>query len=92
MVLNCHVFDFTADGLLYAIEEVPPWYLTIFLGLQQYMTMFGSTITMPFLMGKMSKSHAYDCFNKSPCLVTIQLLKFTMPSLLSMVLTSYEQL
>ena len=37
---------------MFKIDEVPPWYLTILLALQQYMIMFGSTVTVPFIIGK----------------------------------------
>ncbi|KAG8439165.1 hypothetical protein GDO86_005399 [Hymenochirus boettgeri] len=36
--------------MLYKIEDVPPWYLCIFLGLQHYLTCFSSTIAIPFLL------------------------------------------
>ncbi|XP_023345181.1 solute carrier family 23 member 1, partial [Eurytemora carolleeae] len=39
-----------AGDLLYSIEETPPWHTTIVLGLQQYLTMFGSTVSIPFLI------------------------------------------
>ena len=41
---------------MYKIDEVPPWYLTILLALQQYMIMFGSTVTIPFIIGKIITS------------------------------------
>ncbi|XP_077979331.1 solute carrier family 23 member 1-like [Glandiceps talaboti] len=34
----------------YGIIEVPPWYLAILLGFQHYLTMFGATIAIPFLL------------------------------------------
>ena len=37
---------------LYGVEDVPPWYLCILLGFQQYLTAFGSTITVPFVLYK----------------------------------------
>ncbi|XP_063784322.1 solute carrier family 23 member 1 isoform X4 [Pseudophryne corroboree] len=36
--------------MLYKIEDVPPWYLCIFLGLQHYLTCFSGTIAIPFLL------------------------------------------
>jgi len=40
----------TSDEILYKIDSVPPWYLCIFLGLQHYLTMFGSAVSIPFLI------------------------------------------
>ncbi|XP_057294071.1 solute carrier family 23 member 2-like isoform X2 [Hydractinia symbiolongicarpus] len=37
-------------GLLYRIDENPPWYYGMFLGFQHYMTMFGSTVAVPFIL------------------------------------------
>ncbi|XP_065054008.1 solute carrier family 23 member 1-like isoform X2 [Rhopilema esculentum] len=39
-----------ALGLQYRIDESPSWPLCIFLGLQHYLTMFGATIAVPFLL------------------------------------------
>lgn len=36
--------------MLYTIEDNPPWYMCGMLGLQQYLTMFGSTVSIPFLI------------------------------------------
>ncbi|XP_060067626.1 solute carrier family 23 member 1-like [Ylistrum balloti] len=38
--------------LLYAVNEVPPWYLCIILGFQHYLTAFGSTISVPLILYK----------------------------------------
>ncbi|XP_023931886.1 solute carrier family 23 member 1 isoform X2 [Lingula anatina] len=38
------------DRLQYSIEDVPPWYMCIFLGLQHYLTMFGATVVIPFIL------------------------------------------
>lgn len=36
--------------LSYSIEDNPPWYLGILLGFQHYLTMFGSTLTIPIVL------------------------------------------
>ncbi|XP_067857141.1 solute carrier family 23 member 2 [Heptranchias perlo] len=36
--------------MIYTIEDVPPWYLCIFLGLQHYLTCFSGTVAVPFLL------------------------------------------
>ncbi|KAK4305485.1 hypothetical protein Pmani_022615 [Petrolisthes manimaculis] len=38
------------DLLLYSVDDVPPWSLCCLLGLQHYLTMVGSTITIPFIL------------------------------------------
>ncbi|XP_022255137.1 solute carrier family 23 member 2-like [Limulus polyphemus] len=40
----------TNKNVLYGVEDVPPWYLCILLGIQHYLTMFGATVTYPFLI------------------------------------------
>ncbi|XP_072562422.1 solute carrier family 23 member 1 [Paramormyrops kingsleyae] len=39
-------------GMIYKIEDVPPWYLCILLGLQHYLTCFSGTIAVPFLLAE----------------------------------------
>ncbi|XP_064613847.1 solute carrier family 23 member 1-like isoform X2 [Liolophura sinensis] len=36
--------------LLYSVDENPPWYFCIALGLQQYLTAFGGILTVPLLL------------------------------------------
>ncbi|KAJ9597192.1 hypothetical protein L9F63_026919, partial [Diploptera punctata] len=36
--------------ITYAIDDVPPWYLCIFMGLQHYLTMIGSIVSIPFIL------------------------------------------
>ncbi|XP_068231688.1 solute carrier family 23 member 2-like isoform X2 [Palaemon carinicauda] len=38
------------NQLLYGIEDTPAWYMCILLGMQHYLTMVGSTITIPFIL------------------------------------------
>lgn len=38
------------NGMLYQVEDVPPWYLSATLGLQHYLTMFSGAIAIPFLI------------------------------------------
>ncbi|CAB1319927.1 unnamed protein product [Coregonus sp. 'balchen'] len=38
--------------MIYTIEDTPPWYLCIFLGLQHYLTCFSGTIAVPFLLAE----------------------------------------
>ncbi|KAM9781872.1 solute carrier family 23 member 1-like [Syngnathus typhle] len=42
----------TASDMIYTIEDVPPWYLCILLGLQHYLTCFSGTVAVPFLLAE----------------------------------------
>merc|ERR1712032_713699 len=44
------VIKTTSVGLLYSIEDTPPWYICCLLGLQHYLTMFGATVSIPFIL------------------------------------------
>ncbi|XP_057676276.1 solute carrier family 23 member 1 isoform X2 [Corythoichthys intestinalis] len=38
--------------MIYTIEDVPPWYLCVLLGLQHYLTCFSGTVAVPFLLAE----------------------------------------
>jgi solute carrier family 23 (nucleobase transporter), member 1 len=40
------------NKLVYSIEDTPPWPTTVVLGFQHYLTMFGSTVAIPFILAK----------------------------------------
>ncbi|XP_064614591.1 solute carrier family 23 member 1-like [Liolophura sinensis] len=42
--------DGKPNDMIYSVDEVPPWYLCIPLGLQHYMTAFSSTLSIPLLL------------------------------------------
>ncbi|XP_063750588.1 solute carrier family 23 member 1 isoform X2 [Eleginops maclovinus] len=42
----------TGSDMIYTIEDVPPWYLCILLGLQHYLTCFSGTVAVPFLLAE----------------------------------------
>lgn len=56
--------------MIYAIEDVPPWYLCIFLGLQHYLTCFSGTIAVPFLLAE-AMCVGYDQWATSQLIGTI---------------------
>lgn len=50
----------TGKGLTYSIDDTPPWYLSIVLGFQHYLTMFGSTLAIPLVLAKPM------CYDQNP--------------------------
>ena len=36
--------------ITYKIDDVPPWYMCLFLGLQHFLTMIGGTLSIPFIL------------------------------------------
>lgn len=37
-------------GIVYGIDSIPPWYLTIPMALQHYLTMIGAIVAIPFIL------------------------------------------
>ncbi|MCB9556533.1 MAG: purine/pyrimidine permease [Deltaproteobacteria bacterium] len=40
------------NALIYGVDDTPPWGQTLGLGLQHYLTMFGSTVAIPLILAK----------------------------------------
>ncbi|XP_064455241.1 solute carrier family 23 member 2-like isoform X2 [Ornithodoros turicata] len=38
------------SGVVYKVNDTPPWYLCLLLGFQHYLTMMGGTISYPFIL------------------------------------------
>ncbi|XP_011140392.1 solute carrier family 23 member 1 [Harpegnathos saltator] len=38
------------SGLTYGIDDIPPWYLCLFMALQHYLTMIGAIVSIPFIL------------------------------------------
>ncbi|XP_002415299.3 solute carrier family 23 member 1 [Ixodes scapularis] len=39
-----------SSGVLYQVNDTPPWYLCLLLGFQHYLTMMGGVVSYPFLL------------------------------------------
>lgn len=39
-----------AADITYGIDDVPPWYLCLFMALQHYLTMIGAIVSIPFIL------------------------------------------
>ncbi|XP_061746462.1 solute carrier family 23 member 1-like isoform X1 [Nerophis ophidion] len=50
--LNAKKEPNSSTDMIYTIEDVPPWYLCILLGLQHYLTCFSGTVAVPFLLAE----------------------------------------
>lgn len=37
-------------GILYGIDSIPPWYLSIPMAFQHYLTMIGAIVSIPFIL------------------------------------------
>lgn len=37
-------------GILYGIDDIPPWYLCIPMAFQHYLTMIGAIVSIPFIL------------------------------------------
>lgn len=63
--------------VLYTVEDCPPWYLTILMALQHYLTFFGSAISLPFLLAPalcLSPDHPARAYLTSTLLFTFGIL------------------
>jgi len=38
------------SDMLFLVDDTPPWYYCLVLGFQQYLTMFGSTVSLPLIL------------------------------------------
>ncbi|XP_038061414.1 solute carrier family 23 member 1-like [Patiria miniata] len=50
-------------GLVYGLEDIPPWYTTLLLGLQHFMTDIGSNVSLAFILAP------YLCVSHDPLTV-----------------------
>ncbi|KAL4635980.1 solute carrier family 23 member 2-like [Arapaima gigas] len=67
---SAHSMDGRRMDMIYTIEDTPPWYLCVFLGLQHYLTCFSGTIAVPFLLAE-AMCVGYDQWATSQLIGTI---------------------
>ncbi|KAG0725101.1 Solute carrier family 23 member 1 [Chionoecetes opilio] len=42
--------DVAKNDLMYTVDDVPPWYTSVLLGIQHFLTMVGGTISIPYIL------------------------------------------
>ncbi|PNF20132.1 hypothetical protein B7P43_G04367 [Cryptotermes secundus] len=47
---SCQERERRKADITYGIDDIPPWYLCIFMALQHYLTMIGAIVSIPFIL------------------------------------------